>query len=169
MTKSINLGSASLLSFFKIAAITGFCLAIFSNARAEGPKCAPMPQAQHDVVLVIRQMYAAAQKDDLALFQAQVTPDYYAFDNGVRFTAESLVGLIKNLHGQGMKFEWTVPDPEEHVSCNQAWLTYTNKGSIESANGKTPTEWLESAFLDYREGAWRIQFFHSTRVPAPKP
>jgi len=168
MFSPIKLGSASVFLFFKIVASTGFCLVMFSNARAEGPKCAPMPQSQQDVVSVVRQMYSALQKDDLALFQAQVTPDYYAFDTGTRFTAESLVGLIKMLHGQGLKFEWTVPDAEVHVTCNQAWLTYTNRGSVESANGKTPAEWLESAFLEYRDGTWRIRFFHSTQVPAPK-
>ncbi len=168
MTRPIKFESAIVVASRKIVLVTGFFLGIVSSSWAEGPKCAPASQAPQEVVAVVRQMYAALQKDDLALFQAQVTPDYYAFDTGTRFTAESLVGLIKMLHGQGLKFEWTVPDPEVHISCNQAWLTYTNRGSVESASGKTPAEWLESAFLEYREGAWRIRFFHSTQVPAPK-
>jgi hypothetical protein len=127
-----------------------------------------MPQAQQQVVEVMRQMYAALQKDNLALFQSQVTPDYYAFDLGTRFSAESLVGLIKTLHDQGMKFEWTVNEPDVHIECNQAWLTYTNRGAVESASGKTPVDWVESAVLVYRDGAWRIRFFHSTQVPPPK-
>jgi hypothetical protein len=127
-----------------------------------------MPQAEGEVVEVMRKMYAALQNDNLALFQTQVTPDYYAFDLGTRFTADSLVALIKMLHTQGVKFEWTVTDPEVHVTCNQAWVTYTNLGSVESADGKKPAQWLESAFLEYREGAWRIRFFHSTAVPPPR-
>ena len=155
-------------SMFKMAMLLPICLVISANARADAPTCAPMPQAQQEVVKVMRQMYAALQKDDLASFQTQVTPDYYAFDVGKRFTAESLVALIKMLHTQGMKFEWTVTDPEVHVACNHAWVTYTNLGSIEIADGKKPAEWLESALLEYREGAWRIRFFHSTPVPRPQ-
>ncbi len=44
----------------------------------------------------------AAQIDDLSGFKAFVTPDYYAFDGGVRFLlAESLIGLIKQAHEKG--------------------------------------------------------------------
>jgi len=143
-------------------------LAIAGSAHAapEGVACAPMPRAQEDVVEVMRQMYAALQSDDLDAFQSRVTPDYFAFDGGVRYTAKSLVDVIKDAHAKGMKFEWTVGTPEVHVSCNQAWLTYTNRGSVDVGKGKTPTEWLESAIMEYREGVWRIRFFHSTSVPA---
>jgi hypothetical protein len=41
--------------------------------------------------------------------------------------------------------------------------THACKGD---ATGKTEVSWLESAVLLKDRGAWRIQFFHSTRVPA---
>jgi len=150
---------------FKAIAITALGFSALAHAASEVSACAPTPRAKEDVVEVVRQMYAALQKDDAAAFERRVTPDYFAFDGGARFTAASLVALIKDAHAQGMKFEWTVVAPEVHVSCNQAWLTYTNLGSIETAKGKNPSEWLESAILEYADGAWRIRFFHATRVP----
>jgi len=170
--KSGRLTSAAMVHPYRLVLhgmlLLSFYLTMAAPASASAPTCAPAQGAQQQVADVIRQMYAAAQTDDLALFQSLVTPDYYAFDLGTRFTAESLMGLIKTLHDQGMKFEWTVNDPEVHVACDQAWLTYTNRGSVEAAGVRTPIEWLESAVLEYREGAWRIRFFHSTRVPPPK-
>lgn len=146
------------------------CTALLGSgyANADEAACAPMPASQQQVADVLRQMYAAAQKDDLALFQTLATPDFYAFDGGGRFTGEALMGMVKKLHAQGAKFEWTVPDPDVHVICNVAWVTYTNKGSVETAGKKVQAEWLESAFLQYSEDRWRIQFFHSSPVPPPK-
>ena len=144
-----------------------FCLAGAAQAGEMTGTCAPAPQAREEVVNVVHRMYAALRTDDLAAFQAQVTPDYYAFDLGSRFTAESLVGLIKSLHAQGLKFDWNVNTPDVHVACNEAWLAYTNTGWVESPKGeRTTLEWVESANLVFREGAWRIQFFHSTQVPS---
>ncbi len=127
--------------------------------------CPDSSRAMQAIPAVMRQMYAALQKDDLQAFESTVTSDYVAFDGGARFTAESLVQVIKNAHAAGTIFEWDVGTPEVHVTCDQAWLTYTNRGSVATATGKVPTQWLESAILEYQKETWRIRFFHSTRVP----
>ena len=46
-----------------------------------------------------------------------------------------------------------------------AWITYVNRGSIKDASGTKAVSWLESAVLRKENDSWRIQFFHSTRVP----
>ena len=56
-------------------------------------------------------------------------------------------------------------EPEVHVSCNTAWIAYTNKGSITDSSGTMNQKWLESAFLEKQAGSWKIVFMHSTRVP----
>ncbi len=139
--------------------------ATFAGAEAAAAPCAPAAAAPGAIAEVMRQMYVALKADDLAGFQATVSPDFYAFDNGARFTADSLVALIKSLHAAGKRFEWTVNDPEVHVACDLAWITYVNRGSVEDAAGKRPLAWLESGVLVYSEGRWRLRFFHSTLVP----
>ena len=56
-------------------------------------------------------------------------------------------------------------EPDLHISGNTAWIAYVNKGSITDRSGTIDQKWLESAFLEKREGVWKIVFMHSTRVP----
>lgn len=49
-------------------------------------------------------------------------------------------------------------------SCRR--LPSSSRGSVQDAAGKKDVIWLESAVLLKEAGGWRIQFFHSTRVPS---
>jgi ketosteroid isomerase-like protein len=141
-----------------------------SNAYAQAPPriapCAPAQHAQSEVVGVIRQMFVAARADDLVALVAITTPDFYAYDGGKRFTAQTLMELIKKAHVAGKHYEWNVTDPEVHIACNFAWVTYVNRGSIEDAAGHQDMTWLESVILEYAHGQWRSRFLHSTRAPS---
>jgi len=61
--------------------------------------------------------------------------------------------MVKSFHDQGYVFEWTVLDPHIEATCDLAWITYSNRGSITtpgSAQDKPATHqvtWLESAVL----------------------
>ena len=75
------------------------------------------------------------------------------------------MALIKSRHEAGVVYVWRVTEPEVHVDGNTAWITYVNRGSVTDAAGAKDVTWLESAVLRKEGGAWRIQFFHSTRAP----
>jgi hypothetical protein len=60
-----------------------------------------------------------------------------------------------------------VTEPDVHISGNTAWIAYGNQGSISDASGTMNQKWLESVFLEKREGVWKIVFMPSTRVPMP--
>jgi hypothetical protein len=47
-----------------------------------------------------------------------------------------------------------VTEPDVHISGNTAWIAYVNKGSITDRSGTIDQKWLESAFLEKREGAF---------------
>lgn len=116
------------------------------------------------IVDAMKTMYVAATNDDLALFKTVAAPTFYSFDGGKRFTGDSLMELIKNLHAAGSVYVWTVTEPEVHVSGDIAWITYVNRGSVEDKSGRKDVTWLESAVLRKDDGTWRIHFFHSTRA-----
>jgi hypothetical protein len=120
---------------------------------------------QEKVIEAVRVMYVAATNDDLELFRSVTTPDFYAFDVGKRFTGDELMDLIKKAHTAGKVYVWQVTAPQVRIDGRTAWITYTNRGSVEDAAGKQNLSWLESAVLRKENGAWRIHFFHSTRVP----
>jgi hypothetical protein len=120
----------------------------------------------------MRTMYAAATTDDLARFHTVATPDFYAFDGGTRYDGDALMNMVKSFHDKGTVFVWSVTQPHVKSDCHLAWITYINRGSMTppgAAQNKPATQqvtWLESAILQKQAGAWRIRFFHSTRVPS---
>jgi len=150
-------------------------LALIGAACASQPKavtpptaeCAPDDKAAP--ARVVRDMYAALTIDDASAASRLFTPTFYAFDGGKRFTGPELFALIKTLHAAGKTFVWEVRPPETHLDCKVAWLTWDNRGSVTSDAGVAAVTWLESAVLEWSGDAWRLAFFHSTRVPAPPP
>jgi ketosteroid isomerase-like protein len=125
----------------------------------------PPSNDQAQVIETVRAMFAALSTEDLSKLHVAIAPDFYAFEAGGRITGDALVDLIKKAHAAGKVYTWTVNEPEVHIDGNIAWLTYINRGSIKDAAETKNVSWLESAVLRRQKDGWRIQFFHSTRVP----
>ena len=121
---------------------------------------------QEEVVEALRLMYVAATNDDMEQFRAVTSPDFFTFDGGMRMNGDELMALIKDAHAAGKVYRWQVTEPQVHIDGQTAWVTYVNRGSLQDATGKKDLAWLESAVLRKYGDAWRIQFFHSTRVPS---
>jgi len=145
-----------------------FCLTIAANARST--PCATNPADQAAVADTLRNLYKAAAADDLAGFNAVVAPGFYAFDGGTRFDGDAIMKAIGQYHAKGVRFVWTVTQPDVHVHCDEAWIAYVNQGSIQMKpdSAPIPTTWVESAVLERKSGGWKLVFFHSTRVEAAK-
>ncbi len=49
------------------------------------------------------------------------------------------------------------------MTCNLAWITYVNQGSVEDASGRQAITWLESAVLEYANFAMAhpLRSFHT--------
>ena len=130
---------------------------------ADAPETATAQKTQ--VSETIRSMFAALAAEDFAKLRTVIAPDFYAFEAGGRISGDALMDLIKKAHAAGKVYVWTVNEPEVHIDGDTAWVTYVNRGSIKDASGTKDVSWLESAVLRKEKGDWRIQFFHSTRVP----
>ncbi len=140
--------------------------ACLADSASAGRRCAPVTKSQGEVLAVLKQILVAARADDLSGLRVVTTPDFYAYDGGKRLTAAALMELIKSAHMAGTRYEWNVTEPEIHVDCNLAWVTYVNQGFIEDSSGRHESTWLESVVLEYSRRAWRARFLHSTRAPA---
>ena len=88
-------------------------------------------------------MFAAFSAGDREKFRAVTASDFYAFDVGVRFTADALLDLIDKAKSSGTAYVWTVNEPEVRVVGDVAWITYVNRGSITDDSGKKDITWLE--------------------------
>lgn len=137
-------------------------VALSSVSAAHAKTCAP--QHNEAVVDAVNQFFEAASHDDDNLFKEVLAPNFYAFDNGKRFDGMQLPQLIKAAHGAGKTYAWSVNDPDVHIACDWAWITYTNSGSVGEPSGTQPMSWLESMVLHYQGQRWHIQFLHSTRA-----
>lgn len=134
----------------------------------KAPACPSATEATTAVPETLRRMYAALTVENEAAFRAELADGFYAYDVGKRFSADELFLLIKAAHAAGKRFVWTVQEPDTHVTCDLAWVAYVNRGSVTDGTGERLVAWLESAAVVHERGAWRIRFFHSTRVP-PAP
>lgn len=132
------------------------------SATAAG--CAPKGAEPSDAV---RRMYAGAMAGDRAATLAEFAPKAQLFDGGVRFTPEALVEVILKAEAGGTKPTWRISGVEAHVSCDMAWATWNTDGVFTTDKGAEPKDWLESAVFVWRNGAWKIRFFHSTPI-APR-
>ena len=134
------------------------------DAAAKAPvQCAPAATAQAEVVKTQESLIAALKAEDEAAFKTLIADSFYAYDAGKRLDSAAFVGMIKSVHATGKKYDWSVTEPEVHVQCDWAWMTYVNKGSITDTSGRQEVSWLESAIFHYEGGHWRIQFLHSSR------
>jgi ketosteroid isomerase-like protein len=118
-----------------------------------------------EVVRTLRSFFNALERANDAEFASTVTPDFYSFEGGARFSEQQLLQFIQAQRSAGRFYKWSVQDADVHVSGDVAWISYLNEGSISDSSGAKDQEWLESAFLKKEGTGWRIAFLHSTRVP----
>ena len=138
-----------------------------ANAEAKSPQCAG-PAETASVELIVRSFFEALERDDLAAIGRLTTKDFYAFDAGKRFTAGELAALVRDAHLKGVQLNWKLGAIDTNVGCDMAWTAWENHGSAGIPPKLEPVSWLESAVLRRTSAGWRIDFFHSARVPPPK-
>jgi ketosteroid isomerase-like protein len=146
-----------------------FALVSSANASTARAQQKRLTADQTQIVNTVSVIFAAARTDDVAKFDSVIAPEFYIYDGGVRFNGDTVMAMIKALHAAGKRYEWSVTEPDVHISGNTAWIAYVNQGSITDASGTMSQKWLESAFLQKQAGIWKIVFMHSTRAPAVPP
>ena len=154
----------ALTTMYRTLLIATAALLISTLGAAAAEPSDPAAADKAQVTEAVRSMFAALAANDADRFRAVITPDFYAFDVGKRFTGDTLLELIKTAHAAGNVYVWTVTEADVHISGDIAWIAYVNRGSIKDASGTENMTWLESAFLQKDKGAWRIRFLHSTRA-----
>jgi ketosteroid isomerase-like protein len=118
-----------------------------------------------EVVEAVRVFFNALEAGNNIQFMSVVTPDFYSFEGGTRFSGQEIFSFIRAQHAAGRSYRWNVTEADVHVIGNNAWIAYQNKGSITDSSGTIDQKWLESAFLEKQADGWKIAFLHSTRVP----
>ena len=131
------------LSFVVVAV----ALVIFVNISTARTREKTLTSEQRQVLDTVSTIFSAAREDNVAKFDSVIASGFYIFDGGARFDGDTIMTHIKSLHAAGKRYEWSVTEPDVHVSGNTAWIAYVNKGSVTDASGTVNQNWLESAFL----------------------
>jgi ketosteroid isomerase-like protein len=145
----------------------GLAVVSFVHVSAASAQQKVLTKEQTQILETVNTLFTALQSEDAAKLNSITTPDFYVFEGGARCNGESMMGLIKSLHAAGKRYEWSVTEPDVHISGDTAWIAYVNEGSITDTSGRANQQWLESAFLEKQAGIWKVVFVHSTRVPMP--
>jgi hypothetical protein len=146
-----------------------FAAALVMLAGATSAQAACPRQNPADVADAVRAMYAGFKSSDAAALRTRLTPEFYAFETGVRMDGAALPDLLARNMQAGRRYEWSVTEPVVHMRCDLATIAYRNVGAVGDASGMRPQTWLESATLRYEKGVWRVMFLNSGRVPPPPP
>jgi hypothetical protein len=115
------------------------------------------------VIGVQADVFAALENEDQPAWRRLATGDFVGFEGGHRYDRTALFDAIKNAHGAGQHFSWSVTSPRLEAACTVATLIYVNQGSITRDSSRSAVSWLETATFKYAEGHWRVVFMESMR------
>lgn len=130
------------------------------------PACPSSPRAEAEIERAVHDFYDALRADDLPAFRRVTTDRFYSYDGGDRFDGSALLETVRAAHAKGVHLNWSVGPLDTQRRCDVAWTAWENVGSVGTPPDIKPVRWLESAVLVYRDGRWKIDFFHSHRAAA---
>lgn len=150
-------------SFSKFVAIAGLFM-LPACAHAVTPACTTSPSDKAEIDRTVRGLFDALGKEDRVAFGRLTTASFYSFDVGKRFSGSELLDAVRDAHARGVELNWSIGPLDTHLGCDMAWAAWENSGSAGIPPKVQPVRWLESAMLVRRDGAWKVDFFHSTRA-----
>ncbi|RKD89850.1 YybH family protein [Mangrovibacterium diazotrophicum] len=128
----------------------------------------PNPEAEKaNVEAAINDFYSAAQKFDYETMKTFCTPDFSAFEDGMKFESlDDFMGLFKGIEGSTvvMKLNFVSTD----VSGNMASSIVEFDASF--TNGPAVIHFLtyEDYILKKVNNKWLLSYFHSSHLPNPE-
>lgn len=144
-----------------------------TQATAGPPVCTASSADASAIIETVRAWYDSEIPGDIDQWHAQVTPDFYVFDEGTRSTGDEMFHDVHSMIQSFLRQDPTITrklsldDQRIEVDCNTALATFTLHVSIDAPQLDKHTEsaWLESYWLKKQDGRWRIAFYHTTRMP----
>jgi hypothetical protein len=152
MTKRLFL--AALMAVFLLIPKTGWSQA-----------CAPRG-SEAQIPTLLQAFYDGLARDDRKVWQQIVDRSFYAYDASQRLDGNALFEMLEKAHHSGIRIAWHLDEINVQPDCTTAWFTLMNRGSIGDAGGSQPMTWQESGVFTWRDGQWKLTFFHSNRVQA---
>lgn len=139
--------------------------AVPAAPRALAPAC-PSGAPSHALGVLEALARASGTADEATLNQV-LTADFYDFDGGARLDKAQFIAAVKTLLGGGERVNWAISNPDVHVFCKEAWVSFVSEAV--GHPGDHPRRFLQSALLHHDGSGWRVKFLQSTDAVGPAP
>ena len=146
---------------FLAALMAAFLLTPKGGQAAE---CAPAG-SEGQIPVLLQAFYDGLARDDRNAWAQIVDRSFYSFDANQRLDGNALFEHLEKAHHSGIRILWHLDEINVQADCATAWFSLMNHGSVGDSNGTQPMAWQESGVFSWRQGQWKLVFFHSNRVP----
>lgn len=146
---------------FLFAALTAAFLLSPRGVLAQA--CAPRG-SENQIPILLQSFYDGLARDDRKMWAQLVDRSFYAYDANQRLDGNALFEMLEKAHRSGIRIVWHLDEINVQPDCATAWFTLMNHGSVGDVGGSQPMSWQESGIFTWRDGQWKLTFFHSNRV-----
>ena len=146
---------------FLLAAL--MAASLLSPKPASAQACAPRG-SEAQIPTLLQSFYDGLARDDRKMWAQLVDRSFYAFDANQRLDGNALFDMLEKAHHSGIHIVWRLDEINVQPDCATAWFTLMNHGAIGDSSGSQPMSWQESGIFTWRDGQWKLTFFHSNRV-----
>lgn len=123
--------------------------------------CKPKRDDPEILKNILTEYFDGIRTQDLDKLNSLTTKNFVLFENGKIWTNDSLV-TIKERYAS-FKGEWKLDSMKVNIDESSGDIVYFNHGIfIMNDTLKMEFDWLESATFRKVEGAWKLNFMHST-------
>ena len=106
------------------------------------PQLKTVADDRFEVVQTVQALFNALEASNDVQLAYLLTPDFYRFDRGNRFSGQEVLSLFNSLRAAGKSYNWNVSKPDVHVIGNTALVAHVNNGSITDSLGTKNQDWL---------------------------
>ena len=151
-------------SFSVFVALVPLVFTMAVSAQMSAPSTMALRPESSKIARTIQDMFSAAERADVEAFDKVTEPNTVFLEGGKQMGRDAIFALVTAHPPGGMKMQWSVTEPDVHVTGNTAWISYIDQGLLTNDNTVKHLTWLESAVLEKAGARWRIVLFHSTLV-----
>jgi ketosteroid isomerase-like protein len=151
-------------SFSVFVALVPLVFTMAVSAQLSAPSAMALNPESSKIAQTVQDMLSAAQRADVEAFDKVTEPGTIFLEGGKKMSRDAIFSLVTAHPPSGMTMQWSVTEPDVHVSGNTAWISYVDKGLLTGDVTVKHMTWLESAVLEKAGVRWRIVLFHSSLV-----
>jgi hypothetical protein len=138
-------------------------VAVACHAPASHSMVSPSSETAMLERIVADSFYAAIGERDVARLGRIATAEFALVENDTVIRIDRFLAIVTSLPTT-LKIRYALANFDTRIEGHVAWTTFYNTGTITRRDTTFQREWLETAILVRRNGAWRIDRLQSCEL-----